>query len=112
MGLKVTHEAKPVVVSGVQVTQIPQELKDALAAEWKFIQANPDNDVVLTADTKAEAAQYALYARAWGNGHLPRLEVRKVTQRKSQPVLPENVVKLSIKPFDPEAKRPGRPAAS
>lgn len=110
MGLKVTHEAKPVTVSGVQVSQIPRELVEALTAEWKFIQANPNHVVVLTADSKAEAAQYALYARAWGNGQTPRLEVRKVTAPKGQP-FPESVVKLSIKLFDPEAKRPGRPAS-
>ena len=107
MGLKVTHQAKP--IGGVTVSQIPKELVDAMVAEWEFIQKNPDNEVVLSCDTAAEASQYYLYARAWGQGHQPRLEIRKLTARPRQP---ETEVRFSMKLYDENAKRPGRPAAN
>ena len=110
MALKVSHAPKP--VGGVTVGEIPAELRDAMASEWTFIQAHPDNDVVLTADSPAEAKQYFLYARAWANSHTPRLELRKVSSgtKGSKPKWPENEVHASLKVYDPNAKRPGRPS--
>jgi hypothetical protein len=109
MALTITHEARP--ASGtVSAAVIPVELVEALAAEWEYIQANPDNNAVLTADTKEQVAVYALYARAWGNAQTPRLEVRKAAQTKALPLLPVNAVRLSIKLYDETAPRPGRPA--
>lgn len=107
MALKVRHQPKP--EGGVTVSQIPAELTEAMVDEWKYIQANPDHEVVLEGETKAEADQYLLYARAWGKGQTPRLEVRRAVATKHQP---ENEVRMTIRLYDAEAPRPGRPAAS
>lgn len=107
MALKVTHQPKP--VTSITKAEIPPELVEAMTAEWTFLQANPDYEVVLTGDTQAEAKQYYLCARAWGNGHLPRLTVRKLPARTGEP---DNQVRLTVKVFDESAPRPGRPAPS
>jgi len=106
MGLSITHQAKP--ISGVTVSEIPRELIDAMTEEWAFIKTHPDHEVVLTADNPAEAQQFYLYARAWGNGHDPRLVVRKLPARPKQN---DNEVRFTVKLFEEDAPQPGRPAA-
>lgn len=126
MGLKVTVVDKP--VSGISISDIPADYielyatnipaclyvdpskeKDAKTA------GNPDNvlkeskELQFDADTKDEAEKAAAYARVWGMRQEPKLELRRVGAKlQGQPA---TRVRLSVKIFDPNAPRPGRPAA-
>lgn len=65
-----------------------------------------NKELELEGETKTEAELYAGYARAWGKRQDPALEIRRIPARQGQAA---TLVRLSVKTFDPEAPRPGRP---
>ncbi len=140
MGLSVVTVNKP--IAGVTSSDIPQELSDFLAVEVPKVLAAPgDKELILAHDTAALAQKYALYARAWGmrddgaagqteiratdqdgneikdeNGPVIlrqaigyQVEIRRIANRRD---MPDTQVRLTVKPYDPNAVRPGRPAGS
>lgn len=126
MGLKVSVVDKP--VSGISISDIPADYIELYAANIpaclyvdpskeldKKTAGNPDNvlkeskELQFDADTKDEAEKAAAYARVWGMRQEPKLELRKVGAKlQGQPA---TRVRLSVKIFDPNAPRPGRPSA-
>lgn len=105
MALKVRHQPKP--QGGITLSEIPQDVKDAVEAEWKHIQENPDHEAVFEDDTKAEVDLAFQYAGAYAKGRTPRLEIRRQTATNKQA---DTMIRFTIKLYDPEATRPGRPA--
>lgn len=125
MALKVTVVDKP--ISGISLSDIDPEyikLYEAHVPACLYIDPklerdektarNPANllketkELVFDADTKDEAEKAASYARVWGQRQTPQLELRRVgTKLDGQPA---TRVRLSVKLFDPNAPRPGRPS--
>jgi hypothetical protein len=125
MPLTVTVVDKP--ISGISLSDIPKEYLDLYATHIpaclyvnpalemdKKTAGNPDNilkdgkELQFDADTKDEAEQAAAYARVWGMRQEPKLELRRVGAKLNGQ--PATRVRLSVKLFDPNAPRPGRPA--
>jgi hypothetical protein len=127
MALTVTVVEKP--VGGVQLSDIdpeliklfeaniPQclyvdptkELDPKTAGNKANIMAEP-KELQFDADTKDEAEKAAGYARAWGARQTPKLEIRRVGAKLQGQ--PSTRVRLTVKLFDPNAPRPGRPAST
>lgn len=127
MGLKVTVVEKP--VGGIALTDIPAdyiELYKTNVPACIYVDpsketdpktaGNPENllaeskELQFDADTKDEAEKAAGYARAWGMRQTPAIEMRRIGAKlQGQPA---TRVRLSVKLFDPNAPRPGRPAAN
>jgi hypothetical protein len=105
MPLTVTVVDKP--ISGISLSDIPKEYLDLYA---KFVPAalKDGKELQFDADTKDEAEQAAAYARVWGMRQEPKLELRRVGAKLNGQ--PSTRVRLSVKVFDPDAPRPGRPA--
>lgn len=125
MPLTVTVVEKP--VAGISLSDIPKDYLDLYAANVpaciyvdpskeldKKTAGNPDNllkdskELQFDADTKDEAEKAAAYARVWGMRQDPKLELRRVGAKlQGQPA---TRVRLSVKLYDPNAPRPGRPS--
>lgn len=121
MALKVRAADKPIAGVG---TEDPEKYKEVSEFMLQFVYdvKNDAGEVIskgvldvenkeleLEADTKGEAELYAGYARAWGKRQDKPLEIRRIPARQGQPA---TLIRLSVKTFDPEAPRPGRPAQS
>jgi hypothetical protein len=142
MGLSVVTVNKPIAgVTSSDVPKdlaefLAIEVPKALAAN-----GGKDKELILAHDTKALAESYALYARAWGmrdDGAVAQteqyqtdekgkvvevdgkpvitreaigyqVEIRRIPNRRD---MPDNQIRLSVKKFDPDATRPGRPAGT
>lgn len=108
----------------------------------KVLAAPGDKELILAHDTAALAQKFALYARAWGmrdDGAAGQAEIRATDQDGNEikdeagnPVIvrqaigyqveirrianrrdmPDTQVRLTVKPYDPNSVRPGRPAGS
>jgi hypothetical protein len=142
MGLSVVTVNKPIagVTSGEVPADLIEflaiEVPKALAAN-----GGKDKELILAHDTKALAENYALYSRVWGmrddgaqaQTELHQLddkgkevlvdgkpvitrqaigyqvEIRRISPRRDQP---DNQIRLSIKKYDPNGPRPGRPAGT
>lgn len=124
MALTVTVVEKP--ISGISVSDIPKEYLDLFTTNVpaciyvdpskeldKKTAGNPENllkdpkELQFDADTKDEAEKAALLARFWGMRQDPKLEMRRVGAKLQGQ--PSTRVRLSVKLFDPNAPRPGRP---
>lgn len=119
MGLTVTTVNKP--IPGIATGNVPQDLADFLAVEVPKVLGNndgKDKELFLSHDTEALAKQYAGYARAWGMrddgaqaveaiGY--QVEIKRIVNRRD---MPDTQVRMTVRKYDPDAPRAGRPAAS
>jgi hypothetical protein len=142
MGLSVVTVNKPIAgVNSSNVPAdlaefLAIEVPKALAAN-----GGKDKELILAHDTKALAESYALYARAWGmrdDGAQAQTELHETDEKgkdvlvDGKPVItreaigyqveirripprrdmPDNQIRLSVKRYDPDAPKPGRPAGT
>jgi hypothetical protein len=108
MPLKVTVVDKPIVVNGISLTDIPEDYI-TLYQEHVPAALKEEKELQFDADTKDEAEKAAAYARVWGMRQDPKLELRRVASKTQGQ--PATRVRLTVKLFDPNAPRPGRPAS-
>jgi hypothetical protein len=106
MGLKIEVVNKP--KQGVVTGTIPQDLVDFLApAVTEAMKDAGNKEIILSADTEAEAKTYALYARAWGYQQEPQLNIRKIPNRRE---MPDTVARLTVGLLEdakPLGRKPG-----
>lgn len=96
-------------VAGVKVGVIPPALAKMLEEKYVEVLGEKGNDfeLVLNAKDEAAAKNLALYARAWGASHEPKLYVKKIPNTRAHK---DNQARLSIQTWAevPAENRPGR----
>lgn len=107
MALKVIAVDKP--IAGISLGDIPAEMVELFEQVIPAALKN-EQELQFDGDTKDEAEQAAAYARVWGIRQDPKLEIRRIGAKLNGQ--PSTRVRLTVKVFDPDAPRPGRPAAS
>lgn len=106
MALKGRVADKPIAGVGTEDPEKYKEVSGFMEENVKSVLDQENKELELEGDTKTEAELYAGYARAWGKRQTPALEIRRIPARQGQAA---TLVRLSVKTFDPDAPRPGRP---
>jgi hypothetical protein len=94
-------------VPGVTTGAIPEGLAKLLESKYSEALDSKDFELVLNAKDEATAKKLALYARAWGAAHTPKLYVKKLPNTRAHK---DTQARLSIATWDevPAENRPGR----
>jgi hypothetical protein len=106
MALKGRAADKPIAGVGTEDPEKYKEVSEFMLSVLSDVLDKENKELEMEGDTKTEAELYAGYARAWGKRQEPALEIRRIPPRQGQA---NTLVRLSVKTFDPNAPRPGRP---
>jgi hypothetical protein len=96
-------------VAGVTTGTIPEELAKLLEEKYKEVLGEKGNDfeLVLNAKDEATAKKLALYAKAWGGSHTPKLYVKKLPNTRAHKDTQARLSVAADEDVAPE-NRPGR----
>lgn len=96
-------------VAGVTTGTIPEALAKLLESKYREVlgEKGADFELVLNAKDEATAKKLALYAKAWGGAHEPKLYVKKLPNTRAHT---ETQARLSVQLWEdvPADNRPGR----
>lgn len=104
MAFKIRTEERP-NVTRVTTMEVPAEFIAAMEEQYAVVVADPTREIVLEGDNAKEATLYVQWAKYWGLNRESKLTVTKSPSKKGGG---DNLARLTVKPFDPNAVKRGR----
>ncbi len=108
MAFKVRTEERP-NITRTSVMEVPAEFIALMEEQYAVVVNDPTREIVIEGDDAKEATLYVQWAKYWGLNRESKLTVTKSPSRKGGG---DNLARLAVKAFDPNAVKRGRKANS